>query len=115
MISKRRVFISMPGDRWLNQKQNELKWAIVAQIEKLGYEAQVFVGPSGGQGLPAGKGWSLEDCNEVLRRCVGAAILGFPKWQFTIEGKDFRLATEYTHHEGAVAYTHGLPLLTIAE
>jgi len=28
---------------------------------------------------------------------------------------DFRLATEYCHHEGAVAYTYGLPLLTIAE
>ena len=69
----------MPGDVWLNQKQNELKWAIVAEIEKLGYEAQVFVGPGGGQGLPAGKGWSLADCDEVMRRYVGLAILRFPE------------------------------------
>ncbi len=115
MTTKRRVYISMPGDVWLNQKQNELKWAIVAEIEKLGYEAQVFVGPGGGQGLPAGKGWSLGDCDEVMRRCVGAAIIGFPKWRFSIGKNHFRLATEYTHHEGAVAHTYGLPLLTIAE
>ena len=115
MTAKRRVFISMPGDMWLNQKQNELKWAIVGEIEKIGYEAQVFVGPGGGQGLPAGKGWSLADCDDVMRRCVGAAMIGFPKWRFSVGEKDFRLATEYTHHEGAVAHTYGLPLLTIAE
>jgi hypothetical protein len=115
MTVKRRIFISMPGDRWLNQKQNELKWAIVAEIEKFGYEAQIFVAPGGGQGLPAGRGWSLKDCDEVMRRCVGAAIIGFPKWRFSIGKDDFRLPTEYTHHEGAVAHTYGLPLLTIAE
>ncbi|MDR4492827.1 MAG: nucleotide-binding protein [Nitrospirales bacterium] len=115
MITKRRVYISMPGDIWLTQKQNDIKWAIVAEVEKLGYEGQVFVGPSGGQGLPAGKGWSLAGSDAVMRRCVAAAIIGFPKWRFSINDHDFRLATEYCHHEGAVAYTYGLPLLTIVE
>ena len=105
----------MPGDVWLTQKQNEVKWAVVAEIEKLGYETQVFVGPSGGQGLPAGKGWTLADCDSVMKRCIAAAIIGFPKWRFSIGKDDFRLATEYCHHEGAVAYTYGLPLLTLAE
>jgi hypothetical protein len=115
MITRRRVYISMPAETWLSQKQNDLKWAVVAEIEKLGYEGQVFVGPGGGQGLPAGRGWSLADCDAVMRRCIAAAIIGFPKWRFSIGKHDFRLATEYCHHEGAVAHTYGLPLLTIAE
>ena len=115
LTAKRRVYISMPGDLWLDQKQNEIKWGIVAEIEKAGYEAQVFVGPRGGQGLPAGRGWTLADCKDVMRRCVGAAIIGFPKWHFTRDGKNVQLATESNHHEGAVAHTYGLPLLTIAE
>ena len=72
-------------------------------------------GPGEAKVCQAGKGWSLADCDEVMRRCVGAAIIGFPKWRFAIGDKDFRLATEYSHHEGAVARTYGLPLLTIAE
>jgi hypothetical protein len=115
MSPKRRVYFSMPADFWLTDRQNDLKWSIVEQVEQLGYEAQVFGGPNGGQGLAAGSGWSLEDCSKVMRRCVGAVILGFPKWRFSIDGRDFRLATEYCHHEGAVAYTYRLPILTIAE
>ncbi len=115
MITKRRVYVSMPADAWLTDRQNDLKWAVVSEIEKIGYEAQIFVGPGGGQGLPAGKGWTPADCDEVMRRCVGAVIVGFPKWRFSIASDQFRLATEYCHYEGAVAHTYRLPLLTIAE
>jgi hypothetical protein len=93
--AQRRVFSSVrfpsiPGDIWLTDKPNDLKWAIVEEIAKLGDEAQVFVGPGGGQGLPAGKGWSLGGCGDVTRRCVGAAILDFPKWRFSIDDRNFR-------------------------
>jgi hypothetical protein len=93
--AQRRVFSSvrfpsMPGDIWLTDKHNDLKWAIVEEIEKLRDEAQVFVGPGGGQGLPTGKGGSLGGCDDVMRRCVGAAILDFPKWRFSIDDRDFR-------------------------
>ena len=101
MITKRRIYISMPGDIWLTQKQNDLKWVVVREIENLGYEPQVFVGPQGGQGLPAGKGWTLTSCDKVMRRCIAAAIIGFPKWRFSIDKQDFRLETEFCHYEGA--------------
>src|SRR6516164_8199194 len=55
------------------------------------------------------------DKQVVSRCCVGAAITGFPKWRFAIGDKDFRPATEYSHREGAVAHSWGLPLLTIAD
>jgi len=115
MAHKRRIYISLPADTWMSKKQIALKWAIVDEIEKLGYEAQVFGGPVGGRGLPAGMGWSPRDCIAVMRRCIGAAIIGLPKWVFSIDRRSFRLATEYCHHEGALAHAYGLPILTIVE
>jgi hypothetical protein len=73
-----------------NGQAQRSQWAIIEEIEKLRDEAQVFVGPGGGQGLPTGKGGSLGGCDDVMRRCVGAAILDFPKWRFSIDDRDFR-------------------------
>jgi hypothetical protein len=115
LTAKRRVYVSMPGNMWLDEKQNAIKWGIVDQIEKAGHEAQFFGGESGGRGLAAGKGWTLDECRKVMRRCVGAAIIGFPKWHCTRDGQNFHLPTASCHHEAAVAHTLGLPLLTIAE
>jgi hypothetical protein len=105
----------MPADFALNQRQNDLKWAIVKEIEGLGYEAQVFGGPAGGLGLAAGTGWSLTEVDRVMRRCCGAALIGFPKWKMRIGEREILLPTEYCHYEGAVAYTYGLPILAAVE
>jgi len=112
---KHRIYVSMPADAWLDDRQNDLKWGIVEKIEKLGYEAQIFGGPTGGKGLAAGKAWNLEEVDKVMRRCVGAAIIGLPKWKFSIGDQAFSLPTEYCHYEGAVAQTRGLPILAVAE
>jgi hypothetical protein len=114
---KRRIFVSSPRDEHLDDRRNELKWAIVKEIEMLGYEAQVFGSPEGGKGLAAGRTWSPKDVEQVMRRCIGAAILGFPIWKCskTIEGKTVSLVTEYCHYEGAIARTFGLPVLAILE
>ena len=111
----RRVFISMPSDWGLNDDQNGLKWGIVKEVEKLGYEPQVYTGPAGGTGLPAGRGWNLDGVDNVMRRCVGAVLIGQPRWRFSTDGRDVKLATEYCHYEGAVAYTYHLPILAIVE
>jgi hypothetical protein len=105
----------MPADFALNQTQNDLKWAIVKEIESLGYEAQVFGGPAGGWGLAAGTGWSLAEVDRVMRRCSGAALIGLPKWRVQTEQREILLPTEYCHYEGGVAYTCGLPILAAVE
>jgi hypothetical protein len=105
----------MPADFALNQRQNDLKWAIVKEIEGLGYEAQVFGGPSGGRGLAAGTSWSLTEVDRVIRRCSGAALIGLPKWRVPVDQREILLPTEYCHYEGAVAYTCGLPILALVE
>jgi hypothetical protein len=88
---------------------------MVAQIDGLGYEAQVFGGPTGGRGLAAGTSWSLAEVDRVMRRCSGAVLIGLPKWRVSIEQREILLPTEYCHYEGAVAYTCGLPILATVE
>jgi hypothetical protein len=115
MAIKRRVYISSARDIRLDARRNELKWAIIDEIEKLGYEAQVFGSPDGGRGLAAGKSWSPERADEVMRRCVGAAVLGFPIWRVPRGDESVSLVTEYCHYEGAIARTYGLPILAVLE
>lgn len=102
----------MPADRWLTKQENDLKWAIVKQIEDLGYIGEVFFDPRGTGSLSASRAWSAEDCEEIMRRCEGCALLGFPRWR--ISPSQPALATDFSHYEGGLAHTIGLPLLTFA-
>ncbi len=117
MALTRRVFISSPRDEHLDDRRNDLKWAIVKKIEALGYEPQAFGSPEGGQGLASGRTWSPTDADKVMRRCVGAAILGFPIWEGTAtqKGQTVPLVTEYCHYEGALARAQALPILAVLE
>lgn len=47
MLITRRIFVSLPADRWLSPSMNELKWAIVDEIENLGFVPEVFTNPRG--------------------------------------------------------------------
>ncbi len=119
MAIKRRVYVSSPRDGYLDARRNEIKWAIVREIERLGpgYEAQVFGSPEGGRGLAAVGSWSAENAENVMRRCVGAAVLGFPIWTGTPTrgGEAISLVTEYCHYEGALARAFRLPVLAVLE
>jgi hypothetical protein len=116
-ILTRRIFISSPRDEYLDDRRNRLKWAIIDAIAKLKYEPQLFGSPDGGRGLAAGISWSPNEADRVMRRCVGAAILGFPIWKAASAkgAKRVSLATEYNHYEGALAWGHGLPILSVLE
>ena len=79
----RRIYVSMPADRWLTDNQNALKWGIVEEIERLGYTPEIFTDPRGIPSLSAGKAWSAVQADYVARRCVGAVIIGLPRWVFS--------------------------------
>jgi Predicted nucleotide-binding protein containing TIR-like domain len=111
----RRIYISMPADEWLAPNQNDLKWGIVEEIERLGYIAEIFNDPSGRSGIAAGQAWSAIAADKVARRCVGAAIIGLPRWEFAASEGKWKLPTEYCHYEGAIAYTLGLPMLVVVQ
>ena len=111
MPIKRRIFFSLPGDQWLSDKQNDFKWGLVEEIEKWGYAAEIFTDPTGREGLAAGRAWSAVDALAVMKKCIGAVLIGLPRWSFTTDRGTTKLPTDYCHYEGAMAYTLGLPVL----
>jgi len=111
----RRIFVSMPADQWLKTNQNELKWGIVDEIKRLGYVPEIFTNPKGMQGLAASKAWSAVEADSIARRCVGAAIIGLPRWVFSDGQETISLATDFNHYEGGVVYTLGLPMLVLVQ
>jgi hypothetical protein len=111
----RRVYVSLPADRWLPDNINALKWAIVKKIVDLGYTPEIFTNPKGKEGLASPKTWSARDADEVARRCAGAVLLGMPRWRFTDKGRPVLLPTEFNHYEGALARTLRLPTLVLVQ
>jgi hypothetical protein len=114
MTVVRRVYISMPNDG-VDEKLDEVKWGIVKRIAQNGYAPEIFIrtNPYNDDGLASGRDWTPQNVDEVARRCVGAAILGFTRWVFETDHGDVCLPTEYNHYEGAVANTLGLPSLAV--
>jgi len=117
----RRIFFSSPRDEYLEPRRVKLKAAIIEAIEDLGYDLQQFGSSDGGKGLAAGISWSPSDADRVMTRCVGAVILGFPIWKASSarrakrSSKTLSLVSEYNHYEGALAWSHGLPILSLLE
>ena len=116
MPISRRIFVSLPSDDWFEQSANDLKWGIVKKIEQLNYKTEIFFDPRGKSDLAAGKKWDATHVNAVLRGCVGAALIGLPRWEARTPGQQqsYLLPTEFCHYEGAVAHTLGLPMLVLA-
>ena len=42
MTVTQRIYVSLPADHWLPTSMNDLKWAIVDEIENLGYTPEIF-------------------------------------------------------------------------
>jgi len=110
-----RIFVSLPADQWLTKQENKTKWAIVAAIEDLGYTTEVFLDPRGTRSLAASQAWSAISCEQVMRRCEGCVLLGFPRWRINGDIGQVHLPTEFNHYEGAVAHTFDLPLLVLVQ
>ncbi len=113
MSLRRKVFVSVNADINLgpDDRRREVKRAILARIREEGFEPQLFFEA----GLPEMMGWTFENVIGVMRRCVGALVIGFPRWQASSGGEVVRLVGEYSHFEGAVALSLGLPTLIGAE
>lgn len=112
----RRVFISVPGDHILNESQKILKWSIVNKIEQLGYIPEIFHSEKPSQGsLAAGRGWTFGECITIMKRCVGAIIVGLPRHSLTTNEGSLKLPTEFAHFEGALSINLDLPTLLLTE
>jgi hypothetical protein len=101
----------MPADEWLSDNQNALKWAVVDRVKSLGLVPEIFTNPRGDISLVAGKAWSAPLADDIFRRCVGAVLIGLPRWDFG----GIKLPSEFCHYEGAQARTLGLPTLVLRQ
>jgi hypothetical protein len=110
-----RIFVSLPADQWLTKRENETKWAIVSTVEDLGYKTEIFLDPRGTRSLAASQAWTATACDQIMRRCEGCVLLGFPRWRLSGDAGQNNLPTEFNHYEGAVAHTLGLPLLVLVQ
>ena len=108
---EKRVFISSTANKRLDERRRRLKTAILTKLRGAGYEPQEFWE----SGIPENLAWSFENVDRVMQKCVGAVVFGFPRWTISEPSYETRLVGEYNHYEGAVALTHGLPVLLLAE
>ena len=112
----RRIYVSLPADKWLPSRQNELKWGIVQKIKDIHYRPEIFTNPKGDDGLASARSWHPRDADEIARRCVGAVVIGMARWRFRDgKGNPVALATEFNHYEGGLVHTLGLPTLVLAQ
>jgi Predicted nucleotide-binding protein containing TIR-like domain len=108
---EKRVFVSATTSKRLDERRRLLKTAVLTKIREAGYEPQEFWE----SGIPENLAWNFENLDRVMRQCVGAVVFGFPRWTIPAEPYETKLVGEFNHYEGAVALTHGLPVLLLKE
>jgi len=111
----RRVNVILPDDRWCSAAENDFKWAIVERVEALGLVTEIFNDPRGKDSLCAPMAWSAPNADFVMRRCMGVVAIGLPRWRFDSAQGPVRLATEFSHFQGALGWQMGLPLLVLVQ
>lgn len=111
----RRVFVSTPADQFNAKPLNALKWGLISLIQKRGLFPEIFFNPKTTEGLAASVSWTPDAAERVLRHCVGAVLMGLPRWRFPNQKGNIMMSTEYCQYEGAIARTLGLPLLVFIQ
>lgn len=107
----RRIFVSATVHKNLDERRRRLKDAVLDAIRQRQYTPQEFFE----SGLPMSLAWNFENVDRVMRSCLGAVVLGFARWELDTPQYLLRLVGEYNHYEGAVAISHRLPILLLAE
>lgn len=106
------MFISFANPESLDDRRLTLQNELRKRIEQLGLQTEMFFH----SGTAAAMAWSLQNAIEIMRRCVGAAVIVFPRWEVTeTNNTKLLIASEYAQIEGAIATTLKLPLLILAE
>jgi hypothetical protein len=111
MMPTRRVFVSASSNRNLDDRRKALKASILQQVRDAGFEPQEFWE----SGIAENLAWNFENVNSVMKKCNGAVVIGFPRWEVSGPTSPGALVGEYNHYEGAVALSHELPVFLLAE
>jgi CAP12/Pycsar effector protein, TIR domain len=127
MKTKPRIFVSVPDNRYLDDRRKALKRAIIRFIAEQEFDVVGFEPEQWGAGLPMNlETWTVEKANTLIRRCDGVLILALARIRVRILesenhknspdiGRISTLPTPYNHLEGALALAQQLPVLILFE
>ena len=111
MNRAKRVYVSVPLDHNLDERQRVLKHAILEDLRNEGLEPQEFQV----SGLPLRSAYTFEAVRDIMARCHGALILAFARWRDTSGGAGVAMPTVWNHFEGAFALALKKEILVITE
>ncbi len=108
---KKRIYISVPRDQNLDERQRRLKHAVLNRLRDEGMEPQEFQV----SGLPRRSPYTFEAVRDIMQRCHGVLILAFARWHDVRHGEGLAIPTVWNHFEGAFAVALRKELLVITE
>ena len=111
MQKPRRIYVSVPRDHNLNDRQRTMKHAILDKLRQKGMEPQEFQV----SGLPRRAPYSFEAIRDIMARCHGVLILAFARWHDQSGGGGLTMPTVWNHFEGAFAVAMRKELLVVTE
>lgn len=111
MNRQKRVYVSVPRDHNLDERQRRLKHAILDTLRANGIEPQEFQV----SGLALRAPYTYGAIRDIMGRCHGVLVLAFARWADPTGNGDVALPTVWNHFEGAFALALGKELLVITE
>lgn len=111
MARPKRVYVSVPRDQNLDQRQGALKHAILERIRQNGLEPQEFQV----SGLPLRLPYTFGAMSDIMARCHGALILAFARWRDPVGVQGISMPTVWNHFEGAFALAMKKEILVVTE
>ncbi len=111
MERAKRVYVSVPRDFHLDERQKALKYAILDRLRGDGLDPQEFQV----SGLPLRTAYTFDAVRTIMTRCHGAIILAFARWRDPTGGQGVAMPTVWNHFEGAFALALKKEILVITE
>jgi hypothetical protein len=112
MERAKRVYVSVPRDFHLHERQQTLKHSILDKLRSKGLEPQEFHV----SGLPLRSPYTFDAVRDIMARCHGALILAFARWRDPSGGeRRITMPTVWNHFEGAFAVALNKEILVITE
>lgn len=110
MAFKRRIFVSVPDNHWLTENQLRFKRMVIEKIKESGFQPETIFEEGESHNLL----WSFENVEKVIKKCVGAIVIGFPRWHFVDTDTSHSFPTEYSHYEAAIINASKIPSIMFA-
>jgi hypothetical protein len=111
MNKKKRIYVSVPRDNNLDDRQKALKHAIKEKLRSNGLEPQEFQV----EGLPRRTPYTFDAVGDIMARCHGALVLAFDRWRDPPGDGRLAVPTVWNHIEGAFAVAMKKEILVVTE